>query len=111
MNGKTDDKPSSATPEQVMARFGRIQRIFWLVITSAFCAMSLMRIVLVVRSPEFLWGDTSGWSLLAVPALEACWYAAGIWLSLTPQKRQLFILHVVASTLWILFLSQHVYKG
>ena len=40
-----DSKPAGPTPDEVMGRFGRLQRLLWLVTTSAFCAMSLIKVV------------------------------------------------------------------
>jgi len=102
-----DSKPAGPTPDEVMGRFGRLQRLLWLVTTSAFCAMSLIKVVNTLHMPDFQWGgDPSGLSRLLVPTLESLWYAVGIWLSLTPERRQLFILHVVVSVLWITFLAE-----
>ena len=101
------EKPASSTPDEVMSRFARLQRLFWLITSSAFCAMSLLKVVNIVHGPDFHWGgDTSGISLLFVPTLESLWYAVGIWLSMTPERRQLFILHVALSALWIIFLAE-----
>ena len=102
-----DGTPARPTPDEVMGRFGRLQRLFWLIISSAFCAMSLVKVVNILHMPDFQWdGEASGLSRLLVPALESLWYAAGIWLSLTPERRQPFILHVVMSALWIVFLAE-----
>lgn len=98
------ERPSSPTPDQVLARFGRVQRLFWLVICSAFCAMSLMSVFVIVRSPDLQWGGVSESSVFFIPVLEVFWYAAGVWLSLSPERRQLFVLHVVASVIWMFFL-------
>lgn len=98
---------------------GQTPRFLWLAACTCFCILLLSEIWNSSHESQYQWFLSSEGSAIGVQgyrshsvyigslAGEACWYLAGMGLSLAARKRPgLFVGHVILSALWIILRHQ-----